>query len=189
MNCKLWRGWQFSSNVHWCPSTVQEAASWNVLATNHTVHVQWKSCQSLFYFENSSDALIVNIHDTDEIGFLGEPISLSTLSSHCKGPWRWISIQHGVLVTSCLWYSAPHPLTKLILMVHILVSSYTASNPRWTDWERSCANSWLLNIFKEQFDGILQTVVGWKPWWWLQFRLCTNIALSLRHSAYTSPPK
>ena len=30
---------------------------------------------------------------------------------------------------TCLWYSAPQPLTKDILIVHIFVSSYTASNP------------------------------------------------------------
>ena len=33
---------------------------------------------------------------------LGEPICVSTLSSHCRGPFRWSSIQQGVLVTVCL---------------------------------------------------------------------------------------
>lgn len=103
--------------------------------------------------------------DTDEIGLWGEPIWVNTLSSHCSGPLRWISIQHGVLVTSCRWYSAPQPLTKLMRMVHILVSSYTASNPWLTDWLNRDANSWLLKIFKLQPGGILHTVVGWKPWW------------------------
>ena len=46
---------------------------------------------------------------------LGLPICVRTLSSHCRGPCRWISIQHGVEVTSCLWYSAPQPFTKDIL--------------------------------------------------------------------------
>ena len=82
------------------------------------------------------------------MGFLGEPIWVSTLSSHWRGPCRWISIQHGVEVTSCRWYSAPQPLTKLILIVHILVSSYTASKPWFTELDSSCANSWLLKIFK-----------------------------------------
>ena len=72
---------------------------------------------------------------------LGLPIWVSTLSSHWRGPCRWISIQQGVEVTSCLWYSAPQPFTKDILMVHILVSSYTASNPWLTDWVSSVANS------------------------------------------------
>ena len=45
----------------------------------------------------------------------GEPICVRTLSSHWSGPSRWISIQHGVEVTSWRWYSAPHPLTKDIL--------------------------------------------------------------------------
>lgn len=127
-------------------------------------------------------------YETEEMGFSGEPIWVRTLSSHCRGPWRWISIQHGVLVTSCRWYSAPQPLTKLIRMVHILVSSYTASKPWLTDWARSWANSWLLKILRLQLLGILQTVVGWKPWWKLQFLLWTKMLLSLRHSAYTSPP-
>jgi hypothetical protein len=42
-------------------------------------------------------------YETDEIGLCGEPIWVRTLSSHCNGPWRWISIQHGVLVTSWRW--------------------------------------------------------------------------------------
>lgn len=32
---------------------------------------------------------------------LGEPICVSTLSSHCRGPFRCSSIQQGVLVTVC----------------------------------------------------------------------------------------
>ena len=104
-------------------------------------------------------------YDTDDIGLCGEPICVKTLSSHCKGPFKWISIQHGVLVTSWRWYSAPHPLTKLMRIVHIFVSSYTASNPWLTDWLRSAANSWLLKILRLHPGGILQTVVGWNPWW------------------------
>lgn len=127
-------------------------------------------------------------YDTELMALCGDPICVSTLSSHCSGPCKWISIQHGVLVTSCRWYSAPQPFTKLIRIVHIFVSSYTASNPWLTDCDNSCANSWLLKIFSEQPGGILHTVLGWKPWWWLQLRLCTKIAESDKHSAYTSPP-
>lgn len=36
--------------------------------------------------------------------------------------------------------------------------------------------------------GILQTVAGCQPYRWLQFGLWTKMALSLRHSAKTSPP-
>lgn len=55
---------------------------------------------------------------------------------------KWICISYR--------YSAPHPFTKLILMVHILVSWYTASNPWFTDWASRAANSWLLKIFRLQ---------------------------------------
>lgn len=68
-------------------------------------------------------------------------------------------------------------------IVHILVSSYTASKPWFTLCDSNWANSWLLKIFKEQEGGILHTVLGWKPWWWLQFRDWTNMALSDMHSA------
>lgn len=39
------------------------------------------------------------------------------------------SVREHVLQRQIHLYSAPQPLTKLILMVHILVSWYTASNP------------------------------------------------------------
>lgn len=48
-------------------------------------------------------------YDTEEIGLCGDPICVSTLSSHCRGPCRCTSIQQGVLVTSWRWYSAPQP--------------------------------------------------------------------------------
>lgn len=50
---------------------------------------------------------------------LGEPICVSTLSSHCRGPFRCSSIQQGVLVTvwrlrdtEALDYSSPKHLKK-----------------------------------------------------------------------------
>ena len=113
---------------------------------------------------NHCSKMFVNlVYDTDEIWLCGEPICVNTLSNHWRGPLRCISIQHGVLVTSCRWYSAPQPFTKLMRIEHIFVSSYTASNPQLTDCDRSAANSWLLKIFRLQPGGILQTVVGWKP--------------------------
>lgn len=42
-------------------------------------------------------------------------------------------------------------------------------------------------ILRENPGEILQTVVGWKLWIWLQFLDWTNIALLLRHSAYKVP--
>ena len=40
-------------------------------------------------------------YDTLVQGICGEPICMRTRSSHCRGPFRWISIQHGVLVMVC----------------------------------------------------------------------------------------
>lgn len=51
-------------------------------------------------------------------------------------------------VTVAYLYSAPQPLTKLMRMVHILVSWYTASKPWLTDCASRAANSWLLKIFR-----------------------------------------
>lgn len=51
-------------------------------------------------------------HDTEDIGLFGAPIWVSTLSNHVNAPCKCISIQHGVEVTSCRWYSAPQPFTN-----------------------------------------------------------------------------
>lgn len=89
-------------------------------------------------------------HDMELQGTRGEPIWVSTRSSHCRGPLRCSSTQHGVEVTVWRRYSAPQPLTKLIRMVHMRVSWYTASKPRDTDVVSRAANSWLLKIFRLQ---------------------------------------
>ena len=96
-------------------------------------------------------------YDMEEHLMVGDPIWVRTLSSHWRGPLRCSSIQQGVEVTVCLRYSAPHPFTKLMRMVHMRVSWYTASKPWLTLCERSAANSWLLKIFRLQPGGILQT--------------------------------
>lgn len=80
----------------------------------------WRQPQMTWQQEESNRGC--SVQDMDEQGFLGDPICVSTLSSHCRGPFRCNSIQHGVDVTVCLLYSAPHPFTKLILIVHIRVS-------------------------------------------------------------------
>ena len=64
----------------------------------------------------------------DEHLMAGDPICVKTRSSHWRGPLRWSSIQHGVDVTVWRRYSAPQPLTKLILMVHILKNESNESN-------------------------------------------------------------
>ena len=46
-------------------------------------------------------ALLHRVYDILEQGPRGDPICMRTLSSHCRGPFRCISIQHGVLVTVC----------------------------------------------------------------------------------------
>lgn len=40
-------------------------------------------------------------YETEDIALCGDPMARKTLSNHCNGPFKWISIQHGVLVTSC----------------------------------------------------------------------------------------
>ena len=50
-------------------------------------------------------------------------------------------------------YSAPQPLTKLMRMVHMRVSWYTASKPSLTDCASRAANSWLLKILRLQPGG------------------------------------
>lgn len=59
-----------------------------------------------------------------------------------------VSLTQSILVAKAYLYSAPQPLTKLMRMVHILVSWYTASNPWLTDCANNAANSWLLKIFR-----------------------------------------
>lgn len=61
-------------------------------------------------------------YDIEEQGKRGDPICVSTLSSHCNGPFKCNSIQQGVDVTVCRRYAAPQPFTKLILIVHIRVN-------------------------------------------------------------------
>lgn len=101
---------------------------------------------SLFSINEKS----IQPYDIEEQGKRGDPICVSTLSSHCNGPFKCNSIQQGVDVTVCRRYAAPQPFTKLILIVHIRVNWYTASNPCETDCDNNAANSWLLNIFKLQ---------------------------------------
>lgn len=101
---------------------------------------------SLFSINEKS----IQPYDIEEQGKRGDPICVSTLSSHCNGPFKCNSIQQGVDVTVCRRYAAPQPFTKLIRIVHIRVNWYTASNPCETDCDNSAANSWLLNIFKLQ---------------------------------------
>ena len=48
----------------------------------------------------------VAVQDIDEQGRPGDPIWVRTRSSHCSGPFRWISIQLGVLVTVCRLHNA-----------------------------------------------------------------------------------
>ena len=62
-------------------------------------------------------------------GLAGLLICCSTLSSHCSGPCRCISIQHGVERTFFRLYSMPQPFTKDMRMVHIRARAYTASKP------------------------------------------------------------
>lgn len=93
----------------------------NFLQQGHWITFDALEDQSMLQWQNSVTHF--NIYDTEVIGFIGEPICVRTLSNHCSGPWRWISIQHGVDVTSCRWYSAPQPLTNDMRIVQCFVSS------------------------------------------------------------------
>lgn len=62
------------------------------------------------------------VYDMELHGRRGDPIWVSTRSSHCSGPLRCNSIQQGVDVTVCRRYSAPQPFTKDMRMVHMRVS-------------------------------------------------------------------
>lgn len=64
-----------------------------------------------------------------------------------------LSLSLSLSVAAAYLYSAPQPLTKLMRMVHILVSWYTASNPWLTDCASKAANSWLLKIFRLHPEG------------------------------------
>ena len=66
--------------------------------------------------------MVVLCYDIELHGIRGEPIWVKTRSNHWRGPFRWSSIQQGVEVTVWRLYSAPQPLTKLILIVHIRVN-------------------------------------------------------------------
>lgn len=79
-------------------------------------------------------------YETEEMGFRGEPIWVRTLSSHWRGPWRWISIQHGVLVTSCRWYSAPQPWERNRHHSEHLSKSVNQPKPTFTHWQKDTAD-------------------------------------------------
>ena len=64
-------------------------------------------------------------------------MSVSTLSSHCKGPLRWTSIQQGVAVTVFRLYSSPHPFTNESLKVWTVKTRHTPSLP-WPTWWCTC---------------------------------------------------
>ena len=103
-------------------SQPQKTIVWVQVPSHRMVWVRVHSFP-LAWVQNTQSPQVFQLHGG------GDSISLSTLSSHCRGPVKWISIQHGVLVTVCLLYSAPQPLTKLMRIVHIRVSLYTASKP------------------------------------------------------------
>jgi len=92
--------------------------------------------------------LTASVHGGPEISH-----RLFSLSPHIQQQQQRISMQchhftsHTHARTTHL-YSAPHPFTKLMRIVHMRVNWYTASNPRFTVCARSDANSWLLNIFR-----------------------------------------
>ncbi len=74
------------------------------------------------------------------------------------------------------WRSSGYSLRKRISLHHNGWCKFldsTEDNKKW------------VNLLP---GGILQTVAGCQPYLWLQLGLWTKMALSLRHSANTSPP-
>ena len=102
-------------------------------------------------------------YETEVMWFEGDPIWVRTLSSHCKGPSKWISIQHGVEVTSWRWYSAPQPLTKDILEeqrfpLYILYSLYILS----IYYIHICGCRWLSPMFVKPLSWPKNLAYRWK---------------------------
>ena len=57
---------------------------------------------------------------------LGLPIWVSTLSSHCRGPCRWISIQQGVEVTSWKYQNCKNLSCQLVCTAAYLSVVFSA---------------------------------------------------------------
>ena len=91
-------------------------------STNSNTTHHFKIHQNIVNTKNTNFKTKFLIYDIDERLIVGDPIFVSTLSSHCNGPFKWSSIQQGVEVTVWRRYSAPQPFTKDMRMVHILVS-------------------------------------------------------------------
>lgn len=125
-------------------------------------------------------------YDTELMAYSGDPILLSTSSSHFNGPFKCISNQHGHDVMSCRWYWPCQPLTKLTRTVHMRVSAYDASKPDCTTWLSILANSFVSKIFMWWSRSILRTTFALDFSRWFAIKLCTKIGASDRQRMYSS---
>lgn len=74
------------------------------IQTVHGDHTQILWQKSWYSKSFDGTGLVMELYDMLEQRTEGDPIWVNTLSNHCRGPFRWSSIQQGVLVTVCLLF-------------------------------------------------------------------------------------
>jgi len=103
-------------------------------------------CKRVVLAQTTIKATLMIFHDMLEHGSRGEPIWISTRSSHCNGPFRWISIQHGVLVIVCRLTNA-HTILLSITGNPVMCVSYVTT-PVWAPVSIMNPNCLMVMVYK-----------------------------------------